>query len=107
MSTNSYASNFVELEWTTALALRNPILPCRLDGTPLPASLSALQAVDARQALQTLNIGPPAGQNLSGTVWDEHNQPVAGARVVIIETGQTAMTGPSGAFQFSLRREKG
>ncbi len=36
------ASDFVELEWVTALALEKPILPLLLDDTPLPPSLSGI-----------------------------------------------------------------
>jgi hypothetical protein len=43
------ASHFVEAEWSTAVALRKPILPCRLDDTPLPATLSAIQTVEGRE----------------------------------------------------------
>lgn len=139
------ASGFVRLEWNTALALGKPIIPCRLDETPLPPSLSALQAVDARQAgalariLAGLHAPPPppvsrrwpwrllvfglllgagvllglklwqggGSVELSGVVWDGRGQAVAGAEVAIVETGQTATTGPTGAFHFTLRGEPG
>lgn len=38
-------SEFVELEWCTALALKKPVLPALLDDTPLPSSLASIQAV--------------------------------------------------------------
>lgn len=41
-SAHAAKSSFVELEWSTALALKKTILPCRLDQTPLPASLAAI-----------------------------------------------------------------
>jgi hypothetical protein len=43
-SADSAKSNFVELEWTTALALKKPILPVLIDQTPLPPSLAAYNA---------------------------------------------------------------
>lgn len=44
-SENAAASAFVELEWTTAVALKKPVLPCLLDATPLPPTLTSVQAV--------------------------------------------------------------
>ncbi|NIR51755.1 TIR domain-containing protein [candidate division KSB1 bacterium] len=41
-------AHFVEFEWSTALALRKPILPCLLDDTPLPPSLSAINGLPVR-----------------------------------------------------------
>jgi hypothetical protein len=38
-------SHFVEFEWNTALALKKVIIPIRLDDTPLPPSLQALNAI--------------------------------------------------------------
>jgi hypothetical protein len=38
-------SSFVELEWSVALALKKRVIPCRLDRSPLPASLAATQAI--------------------------------------------------------------
>lgn len=49
-------SYFVEFEWTTALALRKSIVPCRLDDTPLPPSLSAVHWV----ACEDLQAALPA-----------------------------------------------
>lgn len=43
---------------------------------------------------------------VAGVVLDEQNQPVAGAEVDILETGQTATTGLTGAFQFQLHGPK-
>ena len=44
-STAASKSEFVELEWNIALALKKPILPVLLDETPLPASLCAMQGI--------------------------------------------------------------
>ena len=44
-SKNAADSHFVEFEWTTALALKKVIVPCLLDGTPLPFSLAAMDAI--------------------------------------------------------------
>lgn len=49
-SSTAAASEFVELEWNIALALKIPILPCLLDATPLPPSLRALHADSERDA---------------------------------------------------------
>lgn len=40
-------SEWVEREWSTALAMRKPVLPCVTDGTLLPPSLAGVQAVRA------------------------------------------------------------
>lgn len=47
-SKHAAASHFVELEWTTAIALRKTILPCLLDETPLPPALSAIHGIEMR-----------------------------------------------------------
>ena len=44
-SDSSSTSDFVELEWCTAMALKKPILPIMLDTTQLPASLAAVHAL--------------------------------------------------------------
>jgi len=41
----SSISHFVEFEWTTAIALKKTIVPCLLDTTPLPPSLTAIHGV--------------------------------------------------------------
>ncbi len=41
-SKNAAASHFVEMEWTTAIALKKTIVPCLLDDTALALILSAL-----------------------------------------------------------------
>jgi hypothetical protein len=51
-SQDAAASTFVELEWTTALALKKAILPYLVDQTPLPPSLAALQAVSSADVSQ-------------------------------------------------------
>jgi hypothetical protein len=43
-SSRAAESTFVELEGCTAVALRRTVLPCRLDQTPLPPSLAAIEA---------------------------------------------------------------
>ncbi len=47
-SKNAAESYYVELEWNTALALKKPVLPCRLDDAPLPQFLKAFNAIDCR-----------------------------------------------------------
>ena len=44
-SVDAQASDFVTLEWNTAIALGKRIIPVLLDNTPLPASLRALHAI--------------------------------------------------------------
>lgn len=44
-STQAKRAHFVEFEWSTAIALKRPILPCLLDETSLPPSLSSYNAV--------------------------------------------------------------
>jgi TIR domain len=41
-SRNAKLSDFVEFEWTTAIALRKRLIPCLLDDTPLPVALRAV-----------------------------------------------------------------
>ena len=53
-SQHAASSHFVELEWTTAMALRKTLLPCVLDETPLPPALRAINAVDARHLTAAL-----------------------------------------------------
>ena len=45
-------SHFVQFEWTTAAALKKPILPCLLDETPLPPALQAVQSLPLKESLQ-------------------------------------------------------
>jgi TIR domain len=45
-SKRAEGSVFVELEWSTALALKKTILPCLLDQTPLPSILAAIETTE-------------------------------------------------------------
>ncbi|WP_162344136.1 TIR domain-containing protein [Cyclobacterium salsum] len=45
-SEHAAKSHFVEFEWNTALALKKKIFPVLLDGSPLPPSLQAIQAIE-------------------------------------------------------------
>jgi hypothetical protein len=58
------ASDFVELEWCTALALKKTILPCLIDTVPLPASLSAIQSTHIDEV-------PEAARRAFGTLANE------------------------------------
>jgi tetratricopeptide (TPR) repeat protein/predicted Ser/Thr protein kinase len=49
-SRHSVQSHFVEFEYTKAAALGRPVLPCLLDDAPLAAPLSAVAAVQFRNA---------------------------------------------------------
>ncbi len=44
-SKNAAVSKFVDLEWTTALALKKTVIPCLLDSAPLPPLLRATHAI--------------------------------------------------------------
>jgi hypothetical protein len=44
-SEDSAASHFVEFEWTTAVALRKPIIPCLTDDAALPSALRAVHGI--------------------------------------------------------------
>ena len=52
------ASDFVDLEWNTALALKKPIVPYLLDDTPLPPTLSAVHGVRTPEAVREALTGP-------------------------------------------------
>ena len=45
-SAHAQGSNFVKREWNSAFAQNKPILPVRLDGTPLPHSLRAVHSLE-------------------------------------------------------------
>ena len=53
-SRNSAKSHYVEFEWCTAIALKKEIVPWLLDDTPLPPSLSAINAVNAKSGEQAI-----------------------------------------------------
>ncbi len=44
-SKNAAASHLVEFEWTMALALKQPVILCLLDSTPLPALLASMHTI--------------------------------------------------------------
>lgn len=72
-------SQFVELEWCTALALGKPVLPYLMDETPLPAvlrSLHGVPVVDAEQDAAELCRFPA---NRSNQCAARPGQPAAGA----------------------------
>lgn len=56
-SKSASQAHFVEFEWSTALALRKPLVPCLVDEIPLPNSLSSynwLPLNDSESALQAI-----------------------------------------------------
>ncbi len=53
-SKHSAASEYVELEWCTAVALKKTIFPWLLDETPLPSSIASIQAIDVREPAQAV-----------------------------------------------------
>ena len=55
------SSHFVEFEWTTAVALRKPVVPCLLDRTPLPSALQAVQGIDMSAPDASARLGRPPG----------------------------------------------
>lgn len=48
-------SHWVELEWTSALALKRHLIPCKLDETPLPEILCSKRYVDLKNYDYALN----------------------------------------------------
>lgn len=50
-SQQAKSSYFVELEWTTTLALKKPIIPLLLDEAPLPPSLSSRNGIRSVEAV--------------------------------------------------------
>jgi hypothetical protein len=42
-SENARQAHFVEFEWSTAVALKKPVIPCLLDETPLPSTLATFK----------------------------------------------------------------
>ena len=75
-SKHATASHFVELEWTTAIALRKTILPCMLDETPLPPALSAINGIEMRALDAALPKILQALQRLLATTDPEHRAEV-------------------------------
>jgi hypothetical protein len=55
-SSMAAGSTFVELEWSTALALKKKVLPCLLDKTPLPPALAATQAVPLTASVRIISV---------------------------------------------------
>ncbi len=54
---NAAQSHFVEMEWTTAYAMKKPILPLKLEAAVLPPSLAPINAVsDPADALKFLDV---------------------------------------------------
>jgi hypothetical protein len=73
-SKTAASSHFVEFEWTTAVALRKPLIPCLLDDTPLPLALRAVQGIDVNApeisallsaAIQAAPLPPPPESHVS------------------------------------------
>jgi hypothetical protein len=54
-SKNAADSYYVEMEWSTAIALKKTVLPCRLDDTPLPNILTSLHSTDLREPLKAFS----------------------------------------------------
>jgi hypothetical protein len=79
-SVDSAKSDFVELEWTTALALKKLVLPCLVDETPLPESLAAynatLLATDSPEAVEQIRAALAAESSSAG------NSPESTKRVI-------------------------
>jgi hypothetical protein len=73
-SRTATSSHFVEFAWTTAVALRKPLIPCLLDDQPLPPALLAIQGIDVNApdasarlsaALQAAPLPLPPGDHVS------------------------------------------
>jgi hypothetical protein len=102
-SAHASRSHFVEFEWTTAVALKKLIIPCLLDHTPLPPSLSAIHGIhceDLRTALPEIarainqhvgKIDPVREskvlEKLSGVETSEPEEVLRKARAVFTQEG--------------------
>jgi tetratricopeptide (TPR) repeat protein len=66
-SQNASSSHFIELEWTTALALKKTIIPCLMDSTSLHPSLAATHAIPIDNLSQVIAA-------LTGTPISQHTE---------------------------------
>lgn len=99
-SEEAAGSDFVELEWNTALALKKTIIPIRLDDHELPPVLSAIQSICdldnlSDSLLKRLDAAPPDGsQSINEKVLntlnktDEATSPKAIAKDLITRVQQ-------------------
>ena len=62
-SKSASMSDYVELEWSTALALKKVIIPFFLDDTTLPAALAAIQGVHGIEGLAKALSSPTPKEN--------------------------------------------
>jgi TIR domain len=92
-SARAVKSYFVEFEWTTALALKKLIIPCLLDDTPLPSSLSAVNTISCRDIETAL---PAIIQGVSGPIGQ--TDPVRKSNV-IEKLGEIESSRPKEALQ--------
>jgi hypothetical protein len=89
-SGNAAASHFVEFEWTTAVALRKPIVPCLTDDAALPSALTAVHGIP----MANVDAAMPKLQTALGTQIPEAEVP---GRVndVLKKLGQIQTTDPA------------
>ena len=102
-SQHAAASHFVELEWTTAIALRKTILPCLLDETPLPPALSAINGIEMRVLEAALPKILQALQRPVATTDPEHRAEVLD-RLQEISSARPFRSGRSGKNRISPAR---
>lgn len=86
-SKNAAASHFVEMEWTTAIALKKTIVPCLLDDTALAPILSALHGhrLDDMNGLSnSLRAAPLVDAERRGPVIRKLNEITATEETVVL-----------------------
>lgn len=91
-SQHAAQSHYVEFEWSTALALRKPVLLCHLDATPLPPSLQGLHSIPAQAEAQTVAQLLAALPTLTRPVEPARQQEVLAALPVTAPTTPEALT---------------
>lgn len=113
-SDKASASQWVTVEWLTALNLDRLVLPCLLDDTPLPACLANALYVDLRRWRPTLvarltaqlRDAAPAGAEITGFVRGEEpalTRAIATINALQMEMLDTAMTDRRAAARLQRR----
>ena len=97
----SSQSDFVELEWITALALKKQIVPCLLDDPPPPSSLAAVHSIAAAPLADAvgkiINVLAPQGPTGS---------PPPNSEKIISQLAEVRATNPSDVLK-ELRQIQG
>jgi hypothetical protein len=85
-------SSWVEFEWTTALALRKPLLLCHLDATPLPPSLQAVHSIPSNEGEHTVRGLLTALSTLTPSASPAHQQEVLATLPTVASTTPEVLT---------------